>query len=139
LLRPLWRMSGPLNRASNFARLEENSFYFVAQGNRADMKISREDVLRVAELAHLELTPAEVDTFQAQLDQILDYVDKLKQVDVEKVEPMSQVLVQSAGPSGAHPELRDDVLVPCTVADAVLAQAPDAAKPFFRVPRVIER
>jgi aspartyl-tRNA(Asn)/glutamyl-tRNA(Gln) amidotransferase subunit C len=103
------------------------------------MKISREDVLRVAELAHLELTPTEVDTYQAQLDQILDYVDKLKQVEVEKVEPMSQVLVESAGTAGAHPELREDVLVPCTVAEAVLAQASDAAKPFFRVPRVIER
>jgi aspartyl-tRNA(Asn)/glutamyl-tRNA(Gln) amidotransferase subunit C len=103
------------------------------------MKISREDVLRVAELAHLELTPAEVDTYQAQLDQILGYVDKLKEVDVEEIEPMSQVLVRSAGAVDAHPELREDVLLPCTVADAVLAQAPEASKPFFRVPRVIER
>jgi aspartyl-tRNA(Asn)/glutamyl-tRNA(Gln) amidotransferase subunit C len=126
----------PLNHGGNFASLEANPFDFVQKGNRADMKISREDVLRVAELAHLELTPTEVDTYQAQLDQILDYVDKLKQVDVEKVEPMSQVLVQSAG---AHPQLREDVLLPCSVAEAVLAQAPDAAKPFFRVPRVIER
>ena len=38
-----------------------------------------------------------------------------------------------------QPELRDDVVIPCTVADAVLAKAPDAAKPFFRVPKVIER
>jgi len=104
------------------------------------MKISRDDVLRVAELAHLDLTPAEVDTYQAQLDQILAYVDKLKEVDVANVEPMSQVLfpVSSDGGDG-HPELREDVLQPCTIADAVLAQAPDSAKPFFRVPRVIER
>jgi aspartyl-tRNA(Asn)/glutamyl-tRNA(Gln) amidotransferase subunit C len=103
------------------------------------MKISREDVLRVAELAHLELTPAEVDTYQSQLDQILGYVDKLKEVDVAKVEPMSQVLFKSAGSQDAHPELREDVVHPCTMAEAILAQAPDAAKPFFRVPRVIER
>jgi aspartyl-tRNA(Asn)/glutamyl-tRNA(Gln) amidotransferase subunit C len=105
------------------------------------MKISREEVLRVAELAHLELTPAEVDTFQAQLDQILGYVDKLKEVDVANVEPMSQVAFPagSDGVSDAHPELREDVVRPCTVADAVLAQSHDAARPFFRVPRVIER
>jgi len=43
--------------------------------------------------------------------------------------------------SGAehHPEFRDDVLAPCDVGESVLAAAPDAAKPFFRVPKVIER
>jgi Asp-tRNA(Asn)/Glu-tRNA(Gln) amidotransferase C subunit len=45
----------------------------------------------------------------------------------------------SAAAGAAEPELRDDVVVPCNVADAVLAEAPDAAKPFFRVPKVIER
>jgi aspartyl/glutamyl-tRNA(Asn/Gln) amidotransferase C subunit len=50
---------------------------------------------------------------------------------------MAQVLF--ARPSNDQPELRDDTPVPCDIADAVLAQAPDAAKPFFRVPRVIER
>jgi aspartyl-tRNA(Asn)/glutamyl-tRNA(Gln) amidotransferase subunit C len=101
------------------------------------MKISREDVLRVAELAHLELSPEEVETYLGQLDEILTYVDKLKELDVTKVEPMAQVLFPQA--SGAHPELRDDTPRPCDVADAVLSRAPDAEKPFFRVPKVIER
>jgi aspartyl-tRNA(Asn)/glutamyl-tRNA(Gln) amidotransferase subunit C len=105
------------------------------------MKITREDVTRVAELAHLELTPAEVDTYQSQLDQILGYVDKLKEVDVARVEPMSQVLFpgNDRGAVDSHPELREDVMRPCDYAEAVLAQAADSAKPFFRVPRVIER
>jgi aspartyl-tRNA(Asn)/glutamyl-tRNA(Gln) amidotransferase subunit C len=105
------------------------------------MKITRDDVLRVAQLAHLELTPEEVDTYQAQLDQILAYVDKLNEVDVANVEPMSQVLHPGAGGAStdAHPELRDDVLVPCDFAQAILPQATDSAAPFFRVPRVIER
>ena len=101
------------------------------------MRISREDVLRVAQLAHLELSPAEVDTYQSQLDQILGYIDKLNELDVANVEPMSQVLVGDS--SDAHPELREDMLRPCAVADAVLAQSVDSAKPFFRVPKVIER
>lgn len=102
------------------------------------MKISPEDVLRVAELAHLGLSPEEVEKFQTQLDGILNYIDKLNQVDVSQVEPMSQVVFAAAGDL-SHPELREDVLRPCDIGEAVLAAAPDAEKPFFRVPKVIER
>lgn len=108
----------------------------------SDMKISKEDVLRVAQLAHLELSPAEVEMYRGQLDEILNYIAKLEQLDVTQVEPLSQVLpVAGSGTAATAPaaELRDDVVGPCDVADAVLAQAPDAAKPFFRVPKVIER
>jgi aspartyl-tRNA(Asn)/glutamyl-tRNA(Gln) amidotransferase subunit C len=108
------------------------------------MKISREDVLRVAQLAHLELRPEEVETYRGQLDEILTYIGKLGQLDVSNVEPTSQVLPRTAAETAnlATPkevDLRDDVVRPCDVADAVLAQAPDAATPFFRVPKVIER
>ena len=104
------------------------------------MKISREEVLRIAELAHLGLSPEEVDLYRGQLDGILSYIDKLKQIDISNVEPMAQVLHAGAGPGkDAHPELRDDTLQPCHIADAVLAAAPDAEKPFFRVPKVITR
>jgi aspartyl-tRNA(Asn)/glutamyl-tRNA(Gln) amidotransferase subunit C len=101
------------------------------------VKISREDVLRVAELAHLELTPEEIELYRGQLDEIIAYVGKLEKLDVSNVEPMAQGLFGAPGED--QPELRDDTVVPCDIADAVLAQAPDAAKPFFRVPRVIER
>jgi aspartyl-tRNA(Asn)/glutamyl-tRNA(Gln) amidotransferase subunit C len=110
------------------------------------VKITREDVLRVAELAHLGLSSEEVETYQKQLDAILSYVDKLNELDVANVEPMAQVL-HSAAPAASsggschesHPELREDVLRPCVVAESVLAQAADSAKPFFRVPKVIDR
>jgi Asp-tRNA(Asn)/Glu-tRNA(Gln) amidotransferase C subunit len=53
---------------------------------------------------------------------------------------MAQVLHAGAGPDkDSHPELRDDTLQPCDIADTVLAAAPDAEKPFFRVPKVITR
>lgn len=99
------------------------------------MKITREDVVRVAELAHLELTPEEVETYRGQLDEILSYIAKLEQLDVTSVEPMAQAIFTPAG--GEHPEWREDVVRPCDYAEAVLAQAPEAKKPFFRVPRVI--
>lgn len=119
------------------------------------MKISREDVLRVAELAHLELSPEEVELYGNQLDEILSYIGTLQELDVTNVEPMTQSLprefapehrggsAHAGSPSGVaaqrEPNLREDVVQPCTIGADVLAHAPDAAKPFFRVPKVIER
>jgi aspartyl-tRNA(Asn)/glutamyl-tRNA(Gln) amidotransferase subunit C len=111
------------------------------------MTISREDVLRVAELAYLELTPGEVEMYRGQLDEILNYIGKLQQLDVTSVEPMTQMSFatteadapRSGSKQGAGPHLRDDTVQPCTVGDVVLSQAPDAVKPFFRVPKVIDR
>lgn len=122
------------------------------------VKISREEVLRVAELAHLELSADEVETYRGQLDSILAYIDKLKALDVSRVEPMAQVLFKAgsgdqntvatsvnahtdthAEGTAEHPELRDDRIVPCGTAAELFGQAPSAAKPFFRVPKVIER
>jgi aspartyl-tRNA(Asn)/glutamyl-tRNA(Gln) amidotransferase subunit C len=107
------------------------------------MKISREEVLRVAELAHLELSDAEVAKYREQIDSILEYIAKLNAVDTSNVEPMTQVVADSTGDpnvaSDPNPTSREDVVVPCDVAGEVLEQAPDAAAPYFRVPKVIER
>jgi len=100
------------------------------------MKISREDVLRVAELAHLELADAEIESLRSQLDSILTYIDKLNELDTAVVEPMAQVL---AAGQPADASLRDDVAVACKIASEALAGAPDPAPPYIRVPRVIER
>jgi aspartyl-tRNA(Asn)/glutamyl-tRNA(Gln) amidotransferase subunit C len=105
------------------------------------MKISREDVLRVAELAHLGLSPEEIETYRDQLDGILSYIDKLKELDITSVEPMAQVTYTSVtlAAAASHPELREDVVRPCDVSGPILSGAPDARKPFFRVPKVIDR
>ena len=100
------------------------------------MKISREDVLRVAELAYLELSEAELATYRAQIDEILEYIGKLNELDTANVEPMAQVL---ADDQTADATLREDVVMPCAVAQDILRQAPDPEAPYFRVPKVIER
>ena len=100
------------------------------------MIISREDVLHVAELAHLELSEVEVETFQRQLDSILTYIEKLKELDTTRVEPMAQVL---SGVAAENPALRDDVPAASDVAEEALSGAPDPSQPYFRVPKVIER
>jgi aspartyl-tRNA(Asn)/glutamyl-tRNA(Gln) amidotransferase subunit C len=100
------------------------------------VKISREDVLRVAELAYLDLSEAELETYRAQVDEILEYIGKLNELDTSNVEPMAQVL---ADEQSADATLRKDVEVPCHAAAEVLKQAPDPEPPYFRVPKVIER
>lgn len=100
------------------------------------MKISREDVLRVSDLAYLDLTESELETYGKQIDEILEYIGKLNELDTTSVEPMAQVL---ADDQTADATLRDDVVVPCNVAPEVLKQAPDPEPPYFRVPKVIER
>lgn len=99
------------------------------------MKISREDVLKVAALANLELTAEEVEMYRGQLDEILTYVDKLNKLDTAAIQPMAQV----AAAAGSEPALREDVVVSTKVAAEVLRGAPDPAPPYFRVPRVIDK
>ena len=100
------------------------------------MKISREDVVRVAELAYLDLSEDELETYRAQIDEILEYIGKLNELDTANVEPMAQVLGDD---QTADATLREDSVVACHGADEVLRQAPDPEPPFFRVPKVIER
>ena len=100
------------------------------------MKISREDVERVAELAYLDLSEAELESYRNQIDDILEYIGKLDELDTSQVEPMAQVL---ADDQSADATLREDVVVPCNVSREVLKQAPDPEAPYFRVPKVLER
>jgi aspartyl-tRNA(Asn)/glutamyl-tRNA(Gln) amidotransferase subunit C len=100
------------------------------------LKITREDVVRVAELAYLDLTEEELERYRRQLDEILNYIGKLNELDTSGVEPMAQVL---ADDQAADATMREDLVVPSAVAEDILRQAPDPEPPYFRVPKVIER
>lgn len=100
------------------------------------MNISREDVIRVAELAYLDLREDELETYRRQIDEILEYIGKLNELDTGAVEPMAQVLTSD---QAADATMREDLVVPCGVAPDILRQAPDPEPPYFRVPKVIER
>jgi aspartyl-tRNA(Asn)/glutamyl-tRNA(Gln) amidotransferase subunit C len=89
--------------------------------------LSRDQVLHVARLARLELTEAEVERFSVELSKVLDYVEKISELDLEDVEPTSHVVnVENA--------LRADEPRPSLPRDVALAGAPDAALGGFRVP-----
>jgi aspartyl-tRNA(Asn)/glutamyl-tRNA(Gln) amidotransferase subunit C len=112
------------------------------------MKITREEVLHVADLAHLELNESEIESFARHLDSILTYSEKLNELDTDGVEPMAHVAPaqsaahstkSSAAQAATGTPLREDVIVTCEIIGDVLAGAPDPDPPYFRVPKVIDR
>lgn len=98
-------------------------------------KVTVNDVDRVAELAHLELTPDESAHMLTDLNAILDYVAELNELDTDGVAPLAQVSELGSFVSAPRP----DVPVPSLDRAAVMPQAPESDKVFFKVPKVIER
>jgi aspartyl-tRNA(Asn)/glutamyl-tRNA(Gln) amidotransferase subunit C len=94
-------------------------------------RISREDVLHVARLARLALSDEEVERMRQELDGILGYIDKLRTLNTEGVEPTSHAVPLTN-------VMRDDEPQPSYPRDEMLANAPDRAGELFRVPRIIE-
>lgn len=99
------------------------------------MKITEKEVRYVAALANLNLTDGEVAKFQADLDQILEHVDKLNELDTTGIPPMAQVLYDAEETA----TLRADLPVPPLGNRAALANAPQPGAGFFKVPKIIER
>ena len=89
------------------------------------------DVRYVARLARLELNNAEIATYQAQLSDVLTFVEALRQVDVSAVEP-------TAHASAVFNVFRDDTVQPSFPAKEALANAPRQANDLFVVTKVLE-
>jgi len=112
------------------------------------MKVTDKDVSYVAELANLELSEEERKGMLRDLNSILEYIDRLNELDTSHVPPMAQVsdrygVDQSKQGSDRFAYgSREDVLEGLRKSlphDEALANAPDADEDFFRVPKVIER
>ena len=99
------------------------------------MKITETQVRYVAGLANLTLADGEIAKLQADLDGILEHMDRLNEVDTSGVEPMAQVLFQAAETA----TLRADVPQPPLSNQAALANAPQPGAGYFKVPQIIER
>jgi aspartyl-tRNA(Asn)/glutamyl-tRNA(Gln) amidotransferase subunit C len=99
------------------------------------VRITEKEVRYVADLANLKLTEAEVARFRAELDGILEHMDKLKEIDTSEVEPMAQVLYEDEETA----TLRPDVPAAPLGSQTALANAPQPGPGYFKVPKVIER
>ncbi len=89
------------------------------------------DLRHIARLSRLHLTEEELKFFETQVAQILSFVDKLKEVDVEGVEPTSH-------PLALKNVFREDEIKPSIAIEEFLKNAPRARGRFFEVPKIIE-
>lgn len=94
------------------------------------MSISRDDVRRIAQLAHLDLSEEEYDLYAKQLSSILDYVKQLDRLNTYGIEPTAHIVA-------TFDTLRGDEVRGSIPRDDALANAPESAEGLFKVPRVI--
>lgn len=97
------------------------------------MPLSLEEVRRIAGLARLRLSAEEEATFAEQLSAILDHVERLRELDVSGIEPMTHALV-----AGEVPSLRADEVQESLSPAEALSNAPAREGTCFKVPRIIE-
>ena len=95
------------------------------------MSVDRDTVKRVARLARIAVSDAEVQKLAPELSNILGWVEQLGEVNVEGVAPMTAVIPNTL-------RLRADVVTEPDRRDEILANAPVAEHGFFAVPKVIE-
>ncbi len=96
----------------------------------SEKKIDTRTVEHVATLARLEMSAGELELYGKQLNAILEYVDKLQELDTSGVPPMSHVAATAT-------PMREDTEGE-SLGERSLANAPDREEHFFKVPQVIE-
>jgi aspartyl-tRNA(Asn)/glutamyl-tRNA(Gln) amidotransferase subunit C len=94
-------------------------------------KIDRAQVRKVAKLSRLELTEAEVEEFTGQLSAILEYVEKMNELDTSNVEPLAHCLPISN-------VFRADCIKASLGTEKALANAPQRDGAFFKVPKILD-
>jgi aspartyl-tRNA(Asn)/glutamyl-tRNA(Gln) amidotransferase subunit C len=95
------------------------------------MKISKEEIEHIAVLARLSLSEEEKELFGPQLSSILDYMEKLNELDTKDIEPTSHVFALSN-------VMRDDSPKDSIPREDALMNTPSHTDKFYRVPKIIE-
>ena len=95
------------------------------------MAITIEQVEHIARLARLQFSDAEKETLSEELSQILQYMEKLNELDTEGVEPLSH-------PTELVNIMRPDEVQPSLTREEALKNAPSKQDGFFKVPKVIK-
>ena len=96
-----------------------------------NLKLTREEIKRVAELANLKLKKGEVKKFQKQLSETISHVEKLKKLNTQNVPPTSQV-------TGLENVFREDKIRPSMSQEEALSNAKEQYKGFFKVKAIFE-
>ena len=96
-----------------------------------EKKIDQARVRKVAKLSRLDLTDSEVEEFTGQLSAILEYVEKMNELDTENVEPLAHCLAVSN-------VFREDSIKESLGTENTLANAPQRDGEFFKVPKILD-
>jgi len=96
------------------------------------MKVDKESLAKVAHLARLSIKPEQEEKLQRDMTEILNWVDKLKELDTDGVEPLTHMTNEVNA-------LRSDVAKKTIDTNAGLKNAPDHDDQFFKVPNVMKR
>jgi aspartyl-tRNA(Asn)/glutamyl-tRNA(Gln) amidotransferase subunit C len=96
-----------------------------------DKKIDKSQVKKVAKLARLDLSDAEIEEFAGQLNAIIDYVERMNQLNTDGVEPLAHCLP-------VNNVFRDDNVKESLGTEKTLANAPEQDGQFFKVPKILE-
>ena len=96
------------------------------------MSVTQKDVEYIAKLAKLKLNKDELENYTKDMNEILEYIDKLNELDTEKIEPLSH-------PLGTKNVLREDIPRQSIEREKALKNAPKATHEFFKVPKVIKQ
>ena len=94
-------------------------------------KIDEAQVRRVALLSRLELSDEEVAQFSGQLSDIVEYIEKLNELDTDNVQPLAHCLP-------VHNVLREDMPRPSLTNEQALANAPQREDEYFKVPKILD-
>ena len=94
-------------------------------------KIDEAQVRRVALLSRLELSDKEVAQFSGQLSDIVEYIEKLNELDTDNVQPLAHCLP-------VHNVLREDMPRPSLTNEQALANAPQREDEYFKVPKILD-
>ncbi len=92
--------------------------------------MDRKELYTTAALAQLELSDQEADRLAVAVGQMLEYFSKMREIDVEGLEPTTHALLKTN-------RVRDDVVIESTLADALLANAPEREDRFIVIPNVL--
>ncbi len=94
------------------------------------MAISKDDVRHIAKLARLELSEEEIEKFAGQLSQILDHAAKIRELDLDGIEPLTHAIDRKN-------VFRKDVVKPGLSTEDALKNAPEREENYFKIPPII--
>ncbi len=95
------------------------------------MALDKAIVARIATLARIKVPESELEPLARELSQILTWIEQLNEVDIAGIEPMASVAAMTL-------PMREDVVADGGDRDAILKNAPQTARGFFLVPKVVE-